>query len=33
MIGEGNMFGETEILLGVPRFCSVVSDSEVEVGS
>ena len=25
VIGEGNMFGEMEILLGVPRFCTVVA--------
>ena len=25
--GSGNLFGETEVLLGVPRFCTVVADS------
>jgi len=25
VIGEGNMFGEMEILLGVPRFCTVLA--------
>lgn len=27
VMGEGNMFGEAEILLGVPRFCTVMAES------